>query len=275
MYLIFNGQFIDESAFHVGLDNRAFSYGDGVFETIVAFPHKVNYLSDHLERLSSGIKTLGMILPKEINQKTCEELIKELIVKNNLDKARVKILVWRKSGGFFTPQSNDAEFIITASRFIQPPAQSEKVFIYDNVRIPYSGFSKFKTLSSLPYVMAGIAKKELNADDLILLDTEGNIAEGLVSNLFWIKGNNVFTPSIETGCKEGVMRKQILSFLDQNKIQCNEGKFRKEDLLSADFAFTSNVTGIVAILKLEDIIYHQSSELFNKIHSYFNFNSPS
>lgn len=275
MHLIYNGEYLAEKDFQVGLQNRAFTYGDGVFETIVATFEKVHFLSDHFERLSAGIKTLGMIVPEKLSLNFIDASIKSLISKNNLSKARIKIIVWRKSGGFFSPQSNEAEFIIIASPYIQPPTHSEKVYIYDKVRITFSPFSRFKTLSSLPYVMAGIAKNDLKADDLVLLDTEGNIAEGLISNLFWIRENVIFTPSIETGCKEGIMRKQILSFLNKSNIQWVEGKFKKEELLSADFAFTSNVTGLVPILQIEDKVYDTSSDLFKKFTTILNIHSQS
>lgn len=268
MILIYNGKELNETEFHVGCDNRAFTYGDGVFETIIASPHKISFLTDHITRLTKGINALGMIAPAEINLSAIEKFIQSLITKNQIEKeARIKILVWRKSEGLFTPSGNESEFIITASSHTQPLPVKEKVLFYKDIRLVHSPVSRFKTLSSLPYVMAGIAKTTLQADDLILFDTEDHVAECLISNIFWIKDEKVFTPSIETGCKEGIMRKQILDYLNKSNIKWEEGKFRKEDLLQANLIFTSNVAGIIPLRKVEDKIFPVVSDLFIKIRS--------
>ena len=100
------------------------------------------------------------------------------------------------------------------------------------------------------YVQASLAKKKAGLDEFILLDEQGNISECLVSNIFWIKNNQVFTPSLETGCIAGIMRLNILRACQMLKAEAWEGFYSKADLLAADAVFTSNITGLRPILAI-------------------------
>ena len=110
--------------------------------------------------------------------------------------------------------------------------------------------------------MAGVFKKEQDADDVILLDTAGNVSECLNSNIFWIKGDFIFTPSLFTACIDGVMRKQIIQKLGVRSLAVIEGEFPPKDLMEADFAFTSNIAGLIPILSIEGKELNKSNTLF-------------
>lgn len=268
MKIIFNGQLIHEVDFKVGIDNRAFTYGDGVFETIMASNREIFFLEDHLLRLTSGIRALGMNTPDDLNEKFLRKEIEQLIQANHLDKeVRIKIMVWRKTGGLFSPTEKSADYIITAVHQPDFPATKSKAAFFKQIRLSYSPISGFKTLSSLPYIMAGVAKNSLGADELILFDQEGHIAECLTSNIFWISKDMVFTPSTVTGCKEGIMRKQILGHLQKNNIRYHIGKFKEDDLLDADFVFTSNVSGLFPIREIEGKRFQDHSDMFAGINN--------
>jgi branched-chain amino acid aminotransferase/4-amino-4-deoxychorismate lyase len=117
--------------------------------------------------------------------------------------------------------------------------------------------------------MAGTMKQQWQVDDVVLFDEEGHIAECLNSNIFWIKENTIFTPSLETGCIEGIMRKQIFKALEKHRINWMEGKYKEDQLLTADFAFTSNATGMVPFLSIENKTYSSSNTLFDLIRGEF------
>jgi 4-amino-4-deoxychorismate lyase len=266
MYLIYNRKLTNEKDFHSGIDNRAFNYGDGLFETIIAKNKRILFLEDHIERLKAGIAAIALNIPEEINYQSLEKNITSLLKENKHEEVtRIKIIVWRKSGGLFSPASHGSEYLISTSPKNDQPAVKERVLFFNDVRLSFSPVSKFKTLSSLPYILAGIAKTDMNADDVILSDHEGNIGECLASNIFWTKDQVVYTPSLETGCKDGIMRKQILRFLKKENIKVVEGKFKKEDLLKADLVFTSNVSGLIPITKIEGQSFKSSSKLFERL----------
>ena len=267
MEVIFNGKIIPEDKVNLSVFNRGLNYGDGIFETMIGTSDEILFWKDHWERLTEGLNVLG-ISTKELNASSIEEEIKELIRKNKIkDKARIKFIIWRKEGGLFAPVNNTPEYIITAAHNLPSPAVKEKVIFYNEVKIPYSIVSRFKTLSSLPYILIGIAKNKLNADDLILFDCDDNICETMTCNIFWIKDNVVYTPSLDTGCIEGVMRKNIIGILKKENIKIKEGKFKKEELLKAEFIFTSNVAGIIPIINIEGNIYQKNLPVLNLLDS--------
>jgi branched-chain amino acid aminotransferase/4-amino-4-deoxychorismate lyase len=115
-----------------------------------------------------------------------------------------------------------------------------------------SPWSAFKTLSSLPYVLAGIEKKNKNLEDIILKDIHGHISELLYSNIFWIRQDKFFTPTLDTGCIRGVMRTHLIRKFKQLSIPFEEVKVREEELLRADHIISANVSGLRAVAGIEN-----------------------
>lgn len=157
--------------------------------------------------------------------------------------------------GTFSPTQKGADFCMTVQVNVLVPSVKEKVLFYEDIPLVYSTISSFKTCSALPYVMAGIVRQQANANDMILLNTAGYISECIASNLFWLKDGKLFTPSLESACIDGVMRKQILRKANSLQIPIREGLFTKPDLLAADAVFCCNVAGIQAIRQIEDILF--------------------
>jgi 4-amino-4-deoxychorismate lyase len=264
MNLFFNGQIIKEQDLNLSAENRALNYGDGLFETMKFTEGKILYLQHHFERLQSGTKAFHMKLPSGLTIESLQKNIVILASANNLKEARVKILVWRKSGGLFTPESEETDYLILMKEWQSGPSLKSKV-IFCSERKNYSTLSRFKLLSSALYIMAGIEKKEKNVDDAILLNHKDEIVECLNSNIFWEKDSVFYTPAITTGCIEGVMRKQIIAQLKTQGVSVEEGHYPKEKLLSADFVFTSNIAGLSPIAFIENIRLQTESDIFNKL----------
>jgi 4-amino-4-deoxychorismate lyase len=247
-YLIYNNNLVSENNFVLSPSNRAFCYGDGLFETMVFREGKLLFLEDHLHRIGEGLKQLDISVPESLNKEILYNNIAQLVEKNNLHhNARVKLQVWRKQGGLITPESEEAEYVILASEYKKAQEVKGNAFVSEKVKLNVSSLSKYKTLNFLPYIQAGIEKKKKNADEIILTDLKGNIAEASSCNLFWGKSDMLFTPSLETGCIEGIMRKQIIRFCDAEKIKVTEGLFPLSELMNAELVFTSNVSGLSLI----------------------------
>ncbi len=120
-------------------------------------------------------------------------------------------MIWRSEGGFYSPENNKFEFIISCAPLHLASEVKERVRIYpENINVSTTT-SEFKPLSASKYVSAGLFKNKNNLDDVIILGQNDVISEALYSNLFWEKDQHIFTPSLETGCVDGVMRSVILS----------------------------------------------------------------
>lgn len=228
-------------------------YGDSVFETILIKDSKIRFLSDHIQRLQKGLDVLGIHLVEKLSVPLLKDHIMDLAKVNQLEtNARVKVQVWRKNGGLIIPEKEEGEILITVNHSGKSqPIVKEKVTVYDGIRLSYTPFSGNKTGNMLPYILAGKHLKHSGMDDLVLLNHELFVTECVYTNLFWIKGNTVFTPSLNCGCVAGIMRKQIITWFAQNNISFEEGQFLKVGLLNADAVFTSNVSGISAVKNLE------------------------
>lgn len=270
-YLVYNRDIIDDSKNFLSGNNRAFLYGDGIFETLILNKNRLMYLEDHFTRLKDGLATFGITQPEFLNPAFLQSQTLRLAEMNHLSSpARIKILLWRKSGGLYTPLTHDAELIVTAEPFIPGRNVKSKVLFYHDIRKSASSISRFKTINAAPYVLASIAKSKLQADDMVLFDSEGHVSECTSSNLFFIKGDILYTPSIDCACIEGILRKQIIDFCEKKKIKIETGRYTPEHLLQADFAFTSNIAGLISISQIEGTKYKTTSEIFDVLKAAFN-----
>lgn len=94
------------------------------------------------------------------------------------------------------------------------------------------------------YVKAGLEMKQRALDEILITDADGNISEASSSNVFWVKDNQLFTPSLETGCIDGVRRRWIIDQMQKSDKPVQQVKAQLAELSNADYIFTSNATGI-------------------------------
>jgi branched-chain amino acid aminotransferase/4-amino-4-deoxychorismate lyase len=253
MNMVFNGVLLRQDEINLPFNDRAFCYGDGLFETIIYRNGRLAYWSDHFHRMSKGMSALSMQAPEGFDAIETGNQIRQLLVSNaHTDTVRVRLQVWRQPGGLYTPLSAGVNYMITSQPCTPPKiSMKERALFYDAVPVSFSAISAFKTCNALPYVLAGISKTKAGADDMILLDGYENVSECLASNLFWTRGNAVYTPSLLSGCIDGVMRKQLIQVLKTAGIAVEEGLFPKAALLRADRVFCCNVAGIEWIRQVE------------------------
>jgi len=244
-YCIYNGHLISLYEPAISFQNRAFRYGDSLFESIRVCKGKIMFLADHVKRIKIGMTTLRMNIPAEFNTTNIEHLIITLLNQNAITKdARLRLTVFRNDGGFYSPETNDISFIIESEELdingYQLNQKGKHVDIYAEIKKPITKLSSVKTGSALLYVMAGLTKTSLRLDDCFLVNDLGQIIETISSNLFVVKNNTISTPPIEDGCVDGVMRKQILNIAHQNKILTFEQTITVNTLMNADEVFLTN-----------------------------------
>lgn len=243
-YLFINGgwQKVDD----LPVPNRAMNFGDGLFETMVFDGEKIKFLQYHLDRLNQGLEVLKL----EVSKSTFENL--EPWIKDNFagTKLRLRWNIFRAGSGKYSPETNDAIQTIQIQNLALAPDVKHKTSFAEHVFLSASPWSRFKTLSSLMYVMAAQERMERDMDELILLNYSGKVAEASASNIFWRKGKKVFTPSLSCGGIDGVGRRAIISKIPR---LITEGVFGPNDLLKADQVWVSNVTGISYLEKIDSL----------------------
>jgi 4-amino-4-deoxychorismate lyase len=232
--------------------NRGTFFGDGIFETMVYTNGIIRFAKEHGERLETGLKQLK-IIPSGLSIQYLEEfLVQRFPGEKDL---RIRWNVFRSGLGKYTPTSNDAKDLILVQDLDKPIKIKNRAYISKTIAISASPWSHCKTLNALPYVMANIERKEMGMDEVILLDDKGFVSEAGSANIFWVKENVFYTPSLSCNCIAGVGRRIIIEGLGKAGHTLIEGRFAVEKLLDADQVFTSNVTGIAYIANLEDRSY--------------------
>ena len=112
-YCIYNGHLVSMYEPAISFSNRAFRYGDSLFESIRFTNGKIMFLADHVKRIKLSMTTLRMNVPAEFTSANIEQLILHLIEQNDIKKeARIRLTVFRNEGGFYTPDTNDISFLI-------------------------------------------------------------------------------------------------------------------------------------------------------------------
>lgn len=268
-YCNYNGHLISIYEPVVSFANRAFRYGDSLFETIRVVNNKPLFLQDHLRRIKVGMTVLRMNIPPSFNAENISKLIAELIEKNSLgNDARARLTIFRNEGGFYTPHSNDISFLIETEDlgFKGGYVLNETgytVDVFHDIKKHKNKLSNLKTGNALIYVLAGIYKKDIKMDDCFIINEDGNVCESISSNIFIVKNGALYTPSLSEGCIEGILRKQIIDIAKENRILCYEIALAFNTLMNADEIFLTNtIQGIRWVEKYKTKIYQSKLAAF-------------
>ncbi|UJP63365.1 aminotransferase class IV [Mongoliitalea daihaiensis] len=240
------------------LHNRAFLFGDGLFETMVFTRGKILDFELHRVRLLHGMHILGLD-PEIIS--TQEELERSIFSHLSSSQIlRVRWNVFRGGLGKYTPETDKVLETLQIQPFHYPPRIKKTAMISAKFRVYPQVWSNCKTSNALLYVLANQERQQYQQDDVILLDYRGNVSEAGAANLFWKKDGVYYTPSLSTHCIAGIGRSKIMQCLRNFSIPLIEGEFSVQDLLTAEKVFTSNVTGLSYIECIEGHCFNTESE---------------
>jgi branched-chain amino acid aminotransferase len=251
----FNGNIVAQND-NLLIQNRAFLYGDGVFETLKIVNNKILFLEDHYFRLMASMRVVRMEIPMNFTMEYLEEQVLLLVNNNSIsDSARARITVYRNDGGYYLPQNNTISFLIHAialdNKAYEINENPYEVDLYKDFYVTKQLLSSIKTTNKIINITGSIFANENGLDNCILLNDSKNAIEALQGNLFMLLGNKLITPPVSEGCLNGVMRKQILALAKKiTDIQVVEEPISPFDLQKADELFLTNVIkGIQPITK--------------------------
>jgi branched-subunit amino acid aminotransferase/4-amino-4-deoxychorismate lyase len=262
-----NGSLFDDNERLLTSQNRAFRYGDGLFESIRVFKGKTPFYNYHFERLLRGMKALRMNIPTYFNPHYIKNELSKVI--ENQPNSRVRLAVYREDGGLYTPSTHNIDFLIESTPLLESKYLLNDlgltIGVFKDYKLRLTPVSAFKTSNSLPYVMAGIFAKENSFEDVLMLNTEGFVAEGISSNIFIVKENKLITPSLSSGCVGGIMRQIVFETAQEQGISCEESNISVQDVETADEVFYTNaMQGIRWVENFEAKTYH--NEMAQKLY---------
>ena len=251
----FNGTIFPSST-NLLQNNRAFLYGDGVFETVKIINNKILFLEEHYFRLMSAMRIVRMEIPMNFTMEYIEEQILEVVTANNCNNSgRARITVYRNQGGNYLPKTNSVSFLINAvaleNQLYFIDNKEYEVDLYKDFYVTKQLLSNIKTTNKMINVVGSIFAKENDLDNCLLLNDSKNVIEGLQGNVFMLLGNKLITPPLSEGCLNGIMRKQIINLAQKiETIEVLEEPISPFNLQKADELFITNVIkGIQPITK--------------------------
>lgn len=237
-------------------ENRAFLYGDSVFETFKVLDGKILFAEDHYFRLMASMRIVRMEIPMFFTMEYMEEQVVSLTdAIGDSSVFRARLSMFRLPGGYYLPQNNDTGFIITA----QPVSDALYTFsnspyeidLFRDYYVSKQLLSTIKSANKMVQITGSIYANENGLQNCLLLNDDKNVAEALQGNIFMLTGNRLVTPPLSDGCLNGIMRKQVLALAVKIEgLEVAEATISPFDLQKADELFITNViTGLQPVTK--------------------------
>ncbi len=248
-----NGGIVRLAEAVVSIADRGFLYGDGLFETIRVRNGKCVRLDRHLARLAAGARVLEIEgIPDKTN---LERAVAAVLDANRMQDARVRLTVTRgvsTGPGLSAGMAGPPTIVITASDLPSAEPEPARVIVSSIRRDEFSPLSSIKSLNYLPGILALREARRAGADDAILLNTAGNVAEGTVGNLFLVKDERLITPSLDQGVLPGTVRAVVIERAPGLGLQVEERAVEPEEVVRADEVFfTSAIQLVRAVRELD------------------------
>ncbi|MED4586632.1 aminodeoxychorismate lyase [Brevibacillus choshinensis] len=255
MHVYVNGTIYPAEQASVSVMDHGFLYGIGLFETLRVYDRRLFLWEAHYARLCSGLLALR-ITPAW----TSEELVAavlQTIDANGLSDAYVRLSVTAGPEGVgLVADGYERPSLFVFAKPVAPladPPHPKRLQTLELPRQTAEGHQRFKSHN---YLNNALAKQELSGapSDVegLFLTHDGYLAEGIVSNLFWLNHDRLYTPSLDTGILDGVTRQHVLLLAKRMGLPAEEGRFRLEALREADEVFVTNsVQEIVPVLEID------------------------
>jgi branched-chain amino acid aminotransferase len=269
-----NGRFCEEGEARVSVYDHGFLYGDGIFETLRVYGGRIFRLEAHLARLRASAGKIALPLPWDDDG--LRETLRECLKVNSCDEAVLRLTVSRGAGppGLDPALCPTPTLVVLTRPFNGYPETMYREGVSAalvSVRKPPADVLDpgIKSANYLNNILAKIEAKQVGADEAILLNGDGFLAEGSVSNLFFVKDQTLFTPSPAAGILNGITRQVVLEIARAEGIPVEEDLLRPATLRSADEAFLTNTTYEVMPVRRVDERRYSIGPHARRIHDTF------
>jgi branched-chain amino acid aminotransferase len=252
-----DGKFYSETNAKVSVFDHGLLYGDGIFEGIRFYNGRVFRLEQHLERLWNSARSICLEIPMTRQEMT--EALLETIRQNHLRDGYIRLVVTRGVGNLgLNPEQckNPSVIIIVATIALYHEDFYQKglsiVTVATRRSNPAALNPAVKSLNYLNNVMARIEANLASADEALMLNDAGNVAECTADNVFIIKHGQIFTPPTTAGALQGITRSVVSDIAGEFDIKVIEADFTRHDIFVADECFlTGTAAEIVPVVKAD------------------------
>ncbi|VAX14763.1 Aminodeoxychorismate lyase [hydrothermal vent metagenome] len=254
---IVDGEYRTENA-KVSIDDRGFTLGDGLFETIPVYGGKPFLLGRHLNRLEAGALATDIHLPFDSEDIT--KGIARLCNDNGIVRGVARLTVTRGAGprGYGVEGCNMHTWTLTVRPYSHPSDEKRR----EGYKLAISAIRKnrlaplnaIKSTSALDKVLTLNKARKSGADESLALTMEGYISSCVSANIFWVKDENLYTPSLDCGILPGVTRQAVVELAERNGITVLQGKFETAEIRNADeMLITNSLLEIMPVSSVESV----------------------
>jgi branched-chain amino acid aminotransferase len=250
-YLCLNGDFRPAADPVLFAGNRAFRFGDALFEQIHAYSTEAQLLENHYNRIISSMDILGMAVPSRLSVPSLSRFITQLLNRNKIfGGAFIRLTVFRETGVNLLPGDHLTSFMLESEALDSGRYRlNEKGYFIDvchEYRRAAGILAGIKSAGSLSNVMAALFCEQHGLDDAIMLNESGRITGSTRSNIFLVRESSLFTPVLGQGCIPGVMREVVIKLAIEAGLQVNDHSSLTPAVLddADEVFFTNSVEGI-------------------------------
>ncbi len=238
-----DGALIDMDAARISPGDRGFTLGDGLFETLAVRGGTIARLEAHLARLAAGAQVLALPLPAF----DLPRIAAALLHANAWTDAVLRLTLTRGTGprGVLPPAQPSPTLLVTAAPLPPPVGPARLVTATVTRRNEHSPLSRIKSLNYLDNILARQEAHGLGADDAVILNTQGRVAESTIANIFLVVAGALVTPPVSEGALPGVMRADVLAH------GARERPITGDDLRSASEIFLTSSLGLRSVGDLD------------------------
>jgi branched-chain amino acid aminotransferase len=237
-FIYINGNFFEEPEAKISVKDRGFRFGDSVFETISFENGKLYRWDLHKKRLEGGLTAINIVF----NTERLESDILKTIERNKLQNGSARLTITRGEGsrGYLPTYQKPCNVVIEAMKTLPIERTSATLCVSKYKKIPTECLPvNFKLSQGLNSTLAKIEAHKKGFFEALQLNINNEIAECASSNIFWVSGGKVYTPSLDCGILNGVIRQVIL---ERSPDKIIEGRFTLNDIKTADEVFITNTT---------------------------------
>lgn len=227
--------------------DRGLTLGDGLFETVAVLGGAPQNLAAHLLRLRRGQKTLRFT--ETIDEAKVVSALGRLMKSNNIKDGVLRITVTRGPAvrGLVPSGAGTPSLIVTCTEGLPSEDPVSAMIATSTRRNEFSPLAGIKSLCYLDGILALMEAQASGADEALMLNSQGALAEASAANLFLVVGGELLTPRLEDGAMPGLMREIVMGALG-----AREERLYESDLFGSDEAFLTNSLSIRPILRVND-----------------------
>lgn len=253
------GRLVPKEQAVVSVYDHGLLYGDGVFEGIRVYNHRVFMLDEHISRLYESAKAIRLTIPMSPAEMT--QAVEETVAANQLENGDgyVRLVVTRGAGslGLDIRRTSNPQVIIIADTISLYPAelyeQGMEIITASTIRNHPAALSpRIKSLNYLNNIMAKVEGTDQGAPEALMLNHKGDVAECTGDNIFIIKNGTLRTPTRDSGILDGVTRNVVIQLAREAGYVVEEVTLQRHDIYIADECFlTGTAAEVIPVVKLD------------------------